>query len=84
MACENCEIPNAGNAATGSDLVCYCFNHTADDFKADFQAHGASTIEASIRAAVKAGDCNCEALNPKGSCCLGDVRAVYQGLAAAP
>ena len=61
-------------------LVCYCFEHTREAIQTDFQNHGASNIEANIREQVAAGSCSCEFKNPKGKCCLGDVRAAYKEL----
>lgn len=63
-------------------MVCYCFEHTKDAIQADFQAYGESRIEAAIRAEVNSGSCSCESKNPKGKCCLGDVRAAYRELEA--
>ena len=62
------------------ELVCYCFDHTKEAIQEDFRKHGVSRIEAGIRTAVEAGQCSCEIKNPKGKCCLGDVRAAYHGL----
>ena len=61
-------------------MVCYCFEHTKDEIQEEFQAHGESRIETSIREKVTAGSCSCEFKNPKGNCCLGDVRAAYKEL----
>ncbi len=63
-------------------MVCYCFEHTKDAIQEDW-AHGESRIEARIREKVAAGSCSCEVKNPKGKCCLGDVRAAYKELEAA-
>ncbi len=60
-------------------MVCYCFEHTKDEIQEDW-AHGESRIEASIREKVAAGSCSCEIKNPKGKCCLGDMRAAYKEL----
>lgn len=54
--------------------VCYCFGHTAQSIRTEIEETGASTVVDSITAKVKAGECACELKNPKGSCCLGDVR----------
>lgn len=57
--------------------ICFCFAHTSADIAADLAAHGTSTISADIRAAVAAGSCACEHLNPSGKCCLPEIhRAV--------
>ncbi len=65
-------------------MVCYCFEHTKDAIQEDFKAHGESRIEARIREKVTAGSCSCEVKNPKGKCCLGDVRAAYKELNVPP
>lgn len=63
--------------------VCYCFGHTVESIRDEIQRTGQSTVAASITAKVKAGECSCERLNPKGSCCLGDVnKAVKEAFAA--
>ena len=56
--------------------VCFCFAHTAADIAADLAAHGTSTISADVRAAVAAGSCSCEHLNPSGKCCLPAIHRV--------
>lgn len=58
--------------------VCYCFDHTVEEIEADLARHGTTSIPDSIRAKVKAGECHCETMNPKGSCCLGDVAGVVK------
>lgn len=57
--------------------VCYCFQHTKSDIELDFAENGRSTIEQDIRQKVKTKQCSCEIMNPKGRCCLGDVRDTY-------
>lgn len=58
--------------------VCYCFGHTAESIEEEIASTGRSTVAAAIAAKVKAGKCSCELLNPKGSCCLGDVNRVVK------
>ncbi len=48
------------------ELICYCFNHTAQEIEADARKHGRSTIMEAIMAAKKAGGCQCAAKNPSG------------------
>lgn len=57
--------------------VCYCFQHTKSDIEQDFAENVHSTIEDEIREKVKNNQCSCETMNPKGRCCLGDVRSTY-------
>lgn len=60
--------------------VCYCFNHTVESIREEIETAGQSTVAASIAARVKAGECRCELLNPKGVCCLGDVNDVVKDI----
>jgi len=58
--------------------VCYCFGHTVESIREEIEMTGRSTVVASIRKQVEAGECSCEVLNPKGTCCLGDVNNVVK------
>lgn len=71
-------VTQVGSKATDKPTpVCFCFAHTSADIAADLAVDGTSTISADIRAAVAAGSCACEHLNPSGKCCLPDIhRAV--------
>lgn len=63
--------------------VCYCFGHTVESIREEIGRIGRSTVAASIKEKVEAGECSCENLNPKGTCCLGDVnKAVKEALAS--
>lgn len=53
--------------------VCYCFGHSVESIRQEIEKTGRSTVVASITMRVEAGECSCEVLNPKGTCCLGDV-----------
>ena len=59
-------------------LVCYCFDHSLESIRDEVERTGASTVVASVTAKVRAGECSCEKLNPKGACCLGDLRAAVK------
>jgi hypothetical protein len=62
--------------------VCYCFGHTVESIREEIETTGRSTVAAAITAKVNATECSCEILNPKGTCCLGDVnKAVKEALA---
>ena len=58
--------------------VCYCFGHTVESIREEIGRTGRSTVAASIKEKVEAGECSCEVLNPKGTCCLGDVYKVVK------
>jgi len=63
-------------------FVCYCFRHTPGTIAAELAQTGATSVVESITAGIQAGRCACDIRNPQGSCCLGNVRAVVQSLAA--
>ncbi len=54
--------------------VCYCFGHTVEGIRDEIARTGGCTVLESIAARVKAKECRCEVMNPKGTCCLGDVK----------
>ena len=53
--------------------ICYCFGHTVESMRADVTRAGSSEALEAIQAAVKAGTCRCEVMNPSGHCCMGDM-----------
>lgn len=62
--------------------LCYCFGHSVESIREEIARTGRSSVVQAISARVKAGECQCEVLNPRGSCCLGDVnRAVQEAFA---
>ncbi len=54
--------------------LCYCFGHTAESIRAEFERTGTSTVLASVSEQMKAGACSCDVMNPSGNCCFGDLR----------
>lgn len=60
--------------------LCYCFDHTFEALEAEVRATGASSVPDSIMDMCKRGLDRCEETNPKGSCCLGEVRAEVRRL----
>lgn len=58
--------------------VCYCFGHTVESIREEIRRTGRSTVMASIKEKVEASECSCEVLNPRGSCCLGEVNKVVK------
>jgi hypothetical protein len=53
--------------------LCYCFGFDEADVREEIALTGGSTVPQKISALVKQGLCACEARNPSGSCCLGEV-----------
>lgn len=76
-------VPVHAKHANQDDVrVCYCFDHTPQSMREELVRSGESTAFASITTEMRAGRCACEVRNPKGSCCLGDVKRVEQRLVA--
>ena len=49
------------------DLICYCFEYSADDIRKDIKEHnGHSMILQEILAAKRTGGCQCAAKHPEG------------------
>ncbi len=51
----------------GSEIICYCFNHTRTDIERDYRENGRSRILEKIIEAKRLGACQCTVKNPKGS-----------------
>jgi hypothetical protein len=49
-----------------NDLICYCFEYSADDIRKDYLENGKSTIMEKIQLEKKFGNCQCSIKNPKG------------------
>jgi hypothetical protein len=48
------------------NLICYCFEYTADDIKKDYIKNNKSLIMEKIITEKKFGGCSCAEKNPKG------------------
>jgi len=53
--------------------LCYCFGHSLESLRTEWEATGHLDSVEAIRTAVKEGRCRCDQMNPSGACCLGDV-----------
>jgi len=62
--------------------VCYCFDWTTDDIERELRLTGATTIPERIKRMVQQGYCQCETMNPQGSCCLGNVNKAVKEVRA--
>jgi hypothetical protein len=67
----------------GARPVCYCFGESEASIRAEIEACGRSAAGERIRAHIAAGRCACEVRNPRGVCCLGDLAAAVDRVAAA-
>lgn len=72
--------PSSSPDERKNDILCYCFGYGPDHLRADLRRNGASTILEGITAELRAGNCDCERLNPSGRCCLGEVRRACKSL----
>jgi copper ion binding protein len=62
--------------------VCYCFDWTTDDIQRELRLTGGTTIPERIKRMVQQGYCQCETMNPQGSCCLGNVNKAVKEVRA--
>ncbi len=53
--------------------LCYCWNHTGEEFLEQIQTQGKPVAVDEIKREVKAGTCRCEVTNPTGGCCLATI-----------
>jgi len=53
--------------------VCYCLGISRRNIREEVEATGRCSAAEEIKAEIQAGHCACEANNPSGKCCLGDV-----------
>ena len=53
--------------------LCYCYGYNRADVRDDIRQKNDTDIQETITAYVKAGECQCEEMNPSGGCCLGSV-----------
>ena len=72
------KVPVFQKSVDGNCPVCYCFGWTRNRIRREreIEETGKSSAISVISEHVKAGRCGCEANNPQGSCCLGNVRKV--------
>jgi len=61
--------------------LCYCFGFYENDVRDEFARSGASTIPSRIKQLIKDGMCACDARNPAGLCCLGEVNVAVSRIA---
>jgi hypothetical protein len=70
--CGESESP-APKKPEATQLLCYCFGHSLESLRMEWEATGRLDSVEAIRTAVKEGRCRCDQMNPSGACCLGDV-----------
>jgi Zinc binding domain len=58
--------------------VCYCFDENEADIRAELQETGQCLAVARVQAHIAAGRCACDIRNPRGVCCLSDLRETIE------
>lgn len=62
--------------------LCYCFGHTYESVREEWQRTGRTTVVEQIEAAMRREGCRCRTANPRGACCLPQVRQFVASLGA--
>ena len=75
-------VPVWQKEPTGARIVCYCFGENEADIRKEMAQTGASGALRRLREHIAAGRCACEARNPRGVCCLGDVMRAVERMQA--
>jgi Zinc binding domain len=60
--------------------VCYCFGFDEEHFREEILQMGSTAIPDRISSFIRDGLCACEARNPSGVCCLGEVNRTAKRL----
>jgi len=60
--------------------LCYCFGFDESHLREEFSQTGSITIPGRISSLICEGLCACEARNPSGGCCLGEVNRAAKKL----
>ena len=61
----------------GPDVnVCYCYGITRQALEDEYEQTGKSNAPLRIAVNIKTFGCSCETKNPRGACCLGEVRSI--------
>jgi len=55
-------------------IVCYCFNWTKEKIQEQLEKTGTTSALEEIKDKVQNKKCLCEIKNPKGKCCMSDVK----------
>jgi len=60
--------------------LCYCFGFDERDIRDEIARTGSTTIPERVSRLIREGLCACDARNPAGVCCLGEVNKVAKRL----
>lgn len=81
---DDLKVPVFQKSADPARPVCYCFDHSVADVRADARKNGKSLIADDITELCRKGLDRCDENNPQGACCLGNVRQVAKDALGQP
>lgn len=61
-------------------VICYCFHWTKEKIEEQIKQTGETTAIEEIKNKIHTKEYNCEVNNPKGRCCLTDIKKVIKEL----
>ena len=64
----------------GNRLLCYCFGESEQTISTELAATGTSKALDRVKEQVRLGRCACDIRNPRGICCLADLRTAIARL----
>jgi NAD(P)H-nitrite reductase large subunit len=56
------------------NTLCYCFEITEDEVIKEIRKTGKTAVIEKIKELIKKDGCDCKNKNPKGVCCLPDIK----------
>src|SRR5258706_5431658 len=62
--------------------LCYCFGFNENHIRDEFDRTGSTSIVETVSRLIREGLCACEARNPSGVCCLGELNKAANRLRA--
>lgn len=76
-------VPVWQKLPAGDRTICYCFDENERQIETEIQQRGRSDAFDRVRRHVAERRCACEVRNPRGTCCLADIRAAVNRIQAA-
>jgi hypothetical protein len=64
--------------------LCYCFGFDDKHIRDEIEQTGSTSVPEKVSRLIREGLCACEARNPSGLCCLGEVNKTANGLMETP
>lgn len=70
---DNLRVIVGAKASEDPIPLCYCFGFDESHVRDEISQNGKTTIPERVSSLIREGLCACEARNPSGACCLGEV-----------